>query len=196
MIRSRGSPSVRTFDQEPLADTGGLPVAQIKILRRPKPIPNESPLEPSHMSSSNPRNKSWYSHQNEGISNQSDNDIRPQTTRLALDEEQWPSIADAAKCLGSQNCTQKPIATTQSTSDRPIRTTTTVLKIATRDQLRSSAQSLHSSSSADNNRPPLKSYKERADEYAKARLRILGSAFAEDESNNHHDYHHHHQALR
>lgn len=125
---------------------------------------------------------------------------RPTSTKtnssIYDNDDEWPSIADASKCIGSHKKSQQQQLEGLNVLRKPA---STAAKTNSQDEttVRSSEQAVTPSNTTriDNNasRPmdvnqnksrltgPMKTYKERADDYAKARLRILGSACSEEE---------------
>ena len=182
MIPSRGPIQVSLDDTESRAVRSCQPQASIqavKILRRPKPVGAEEMILGNGAPASASANKLPQNIGNNGRLFQKSN---------PLCEEQWPSIADAAarnfrshppdqeksRQLGNSSSSSSVLnsggcGATQRVADGTVTNFPAV--VATNQD-----------SAAINKRPiATKSYKERADEYAKARLRILGSAFSEDE---------------
>lgn len=180
---------------------GETPIGPVKILRRPKQ--QICGIEPGP-------NRARSAISNESASCKSGSADNDQTTHAKImnerlssglassssiydNDDEWPSIADASKCLGSHQKSQqqqqrvsvlkKPASPRKSgaseettTSTKQTVTSTGVTK--TRDNNASmSAAKLDNKGSKPSG--PMKTYKERADDYAKARLRILGSASSE-----------------
>ena len=188
LVSNGDSSSVSQTSNEPAA-----PITQVKILRRPRPHESQSQstgrvgnekLTASNMTSSGP-NGSRRKHE------QAPNQTAPS---IKLNEDEWPSIADAeSKNFGSQkqkyNVLMKPSEpgslSNGESSQTAVPQEPKVVSIKTKPVASSRTQNYtaqyvsHDSDKIP--KAPIKTYQERADEYAKARLRILGSAFAEED---------------
>lgn len=122
-------------------------------------------------------------------------------------DDEWPSIADASKRPVEPQLKDQPLRVTvmkkqapnsnrNNVGDGPS-TVNTILSSNNDTVLTIATKKSHPNNHATNTSPQLepnkrqttsmKSYKERADEYAKARLRILGSAFSEEDKPDGHD---------
>lgn len=187
MIPSRGPLQVR------LEDTGGprlqcKPPVQVKILRRPQPV----------SSATNQTNAVATAHKLDGFAESPFDDDDDVTT------DEFSPTNSSSYVSEQQNGTLRPgplnYSTVAATSIRKIIDSDSSAQISTKsgalDRTKSDKRASNNRSAATmtattnavgsggvstNNKKPLKTYQERADEYAKARLRILGSAFPENE---------------
>lgn len=160
------------------------PLIQVKILRRPKQCDSQQQQQQQQQ----PPNAS-IDRQAIRANAPSDNlQSERSTTTIYDNDDEWPSIADASKTLGSQQQKYKNQQQKINVMKKPSSGSNADGKTSN-----SSHQNETSSSTINNHTAPvlgdsnkrqpavIKSYKERADEYAKARLRILGSTFSEHE---------------
>jgi hypothetical protein len=173
-------------------------VAQVKILRRPKPHEQNQQSRFTSRTDTN-SNNSYAATKRVDDGRNSEQAPVPSSSYYVNDDE-WPSIADAeSKYIGSQkqkyNVMKKPSDTnpmSNGKTDQTLLNGAIDSSIANKSIINTgnpivAAQSLESCDTNKGPKPPLKTYKERADEYAKARLRILGSAFSEEDKASHDD---------
>lgn len=188
-----GWPFLTGNGEEPAGQTcETAPVAQVKILRRPRPHDHN---QQSQSTSGATGQRGTCSGLTAGkcveLGHKSDQALHKSTpSSYYANDDEWPSIADAeSKNLGSQ---KQKYNVLKKSSDNNIVSNGEMNQAMTHETLVSSIMSKPASSVAHNAqidtpelcRPPkapIKTYKERADEYAKARLRILGSAFSDDD---------------
>lgn len=163
---------------------------QVKVLRRPQPAAVDQPSTSSIGQDNKINTTTSIKLRTSGTLNEPHDNTE---TRIVFSEDQWPSLADT---INNSSRSQGGIGNTNAIKNPETRQpneTTKSPKIISRNnnnynknpQHQRPQQTTCPSLSGESNQkrhPMLKSYKERADEYAKARLRILGSAFSEDDS--------------
>lgn len=181
MIPSRGPIQVSLDDSDSRIRACKPPVVQVKILRRPK----SSADNMSNNHSSNLHNQLGEPKFNaasvfdETLSNESTsrdnsniiNDSSGSFMDIGLRSQHFPPLT-------SNSSFHSPANNMISNNDN---------NNIYRQQQSAPTLAIHQHHSNTINKIPLKSYKERADEYAKARLRILGSASSEDDNHNSED---------
>lgn len=204
MIPSQGGwPPLASNEEPSLATTQACAAAaapiQVRILRRPKPHENnqqsratsraDEKLTASSTASSGlvESGRNSEQHTLPTISSSS-----ASSSHYANDDE-WPSIADAeSKSLGSQkqkyNVLRKPsdsklVSNGETKQKAPPEAAVSSIKTKPASSAGHQKYAAQSDSNETNKtaKAPIKTYKERADEYAKARLRILGSAFSDED---------------
>lgn len=184
-------------DTEPLNQIDQTLSGPVKILRRPKPSIIESSQDQS-LNGSDIRNKLDLdfnlSIQSKLTENFHEDPIKSAiSTTIYNNEDEWPSIADASKYIGSQqpkthpqkiNVMKKPITRNAKTDNRDSTLVSSNEPIVTSSATKTDNNNTTITANSDGNNRismSMKTYKERADDYAKARLRILGSAFSDDD---------------
>lgn len=186
MLPSRGQIQVTLDDTGTRRVQCKPPPVQVKILRRPKPLSDEDSFKKSthQVSSANKDSINVFEERllTDGSSKQRQEDGANPDTFAARTKASLGGI----KNIGQRSKDNCPLETTHSRGYTTItsRDASSSLPFnATQSSTRSfdAQQSNQSSNSSDQSskRQVLKTYQERASEYAKARLRILGSTFPE-----------------
>lgn len=180
----------RSWQEEPDSTGPACPAPppiQVKILRRPKP--NDSHHQLSQSSSNTNQNQvTTSSNRSVGfVATEPKSDQVTSSVSLYDNDEEWPSIADAAcKAQRSQWKSKHNVIESfvQSTTSDKIPSAIMSKTGSSATVVGSNQRLLGISNGNRAPKAPIKTYKERADDYAKARLRILGSAFSDEDKAN------------